>query len=190
MTNEIWKDIKDYKGLYQISNHGNVKSLTRKVRCKNGKFRIIREKILTPIITRNGYLIVNLWKSNFQKAHLIHRLVAEAFIPNPESKPEVNHKDGNKHNNHVTNLEWNTRPENTIHSYKMKLRENQKKKISNMNKKLKSKKVAQYDLNMNLIKIFPSASEAARHYNYSQSAISECCRGTRRKIYNYIWRYL
>ena len=190
MKKEVWKDIKDYEGLYQISNHGNVKSLTRKVKCKNGKFRIIREKILTPMTTKNGYLTVNLWKNNSSKTYLIHRLVAEAFIPNPENKPEVNHKDTYKWTNYTSNLEWNTRPENTIHSYKMKLRENQKKKISNMNKKLKSKKVAQYDLNMNLIKTFPSASEAARYYNYSQSAISECCRGIRRKIYNYIWRYL
>lgn len=190
MKDEIWKDIEDYEGLYQISSYGNVRSLTKKVRCRNGKFRTIRGKILTPMITKNNYLVVNLWKNNSSKSYLVHRLVAKAFISNPGNKPEVNHKDTHKWNNNVDNLEWNTRSENTIHSYKMKLREDQRQKISNMNKKLKSKKVAQYDLNMNLIKIFPSASEAARYYNYNQSAISECCRGIKKRMYNCIWKYL
>lgn len=188
--NEVWKDIEGYEGLYQVSNLGCVKSLTRKVRCKNNKFRIIIGKILIPIQTKNGYLFVNLWKNNKIKRVLVHRLVAETFIPNPENKPEVNHINGNKLNNYVDNLEWNTRSENTIHSYKIKLRENQKKSISQNNKKMKSKIVYQYDLNGNLIKIFPSASEAARHYGYNQSAISECCRGLRKRIYGSIWKYM
>lgn len=187
---EIWKDIEGYKGLYQISNLGRVKSLTRKVRCRNNKFRIVKENILSPILTKKGYLFVNLWKNNLCKRMLIHRLVAIAFIPNPENKLEVNHIDAIKTNNNLYNLEWNTRPENTLHSYKMKLREEQKKNVAATNKKLKSKKVAQYNKVMELIKIFPSASEAARYYGYNQSAISECCRGMRSSIYGYIWKYM
>ena len=190
MMNEIWKDKKDYEGLYQVSNLGNIRSLTRKVKCKNDTFRIVNGKMLIPIQMKNGYLFVNLWKNNIVKRKLVHRLVATAFIPNPANKQEVNHIDANKTNNNYFNLEWNTRPENTFHSYKMNLREEQRKNVAMTNKKLKSKNVAQYDKNMQLTKTFPSASEAARYYGYNQSAISECCRGIRKKAYGYIWKYI
>jgi hypothetical protein len=107
---EIWKDIEGYEGYYQVSNLGRVKSLRRKTKSGNGGFKYIRERILRP---GNGeYLTTPLVKNGVQKTHYVHRLVAIAFIPNPENKMDVNHKDFNKKNNNVGNLEWTTRKEN------------------------------------------------------------------------------
>lgn len=106
LDGEIWKDIAGYEGLYQISNFGRVKRTYR-----NGNV-----KILKSWINRQGYLIVDLCKNSKRKHFPVHRLVAQAFIPNPENKPEPNHEDGNKFNNHVSNLKWVTRAENVQHA--------------------------------------------------------------------------
>ena len=98
---EIWKDINDYEGLYQVSNLGRVKSLSRKY-----KKRVIQEHIVQPSIAHNGYLRVGLSKNGIRKYDSIHRLVAKAFIPNPNNYNIVNHKDCNRQNNCVDNLEW------------------------------------------------------------------------------------
>ena len=112
---EEWKDIKNYEGLYQVSNLGNVKSLERNK--SNGKGLVkIDEKILTQNITNWGYCKVALYKNGARKYYKVHRLVAEAFIPNPNNKEQINHIDGNKLNNNVNNLEWNTRIENMNHA--------------------------------------------------------------------------
>lgn len=114
---EIWKDVKGYNGLYQVSNYGNIKSLSRIIVRSNGNYSS-KEKLLEPQIIKNGYLVVRLKKNGNRSTKLINRLVAESFIPNPEDKLEVNHKDLNKLNNHVDNLEWSTRSENMKHAYK------------------------------------------------------------------------
>lgn len=112
---EIWKDIEGYEGLYQVSNFGEVKSLERTK--TNGKGIVkIEEKILTQNITNWGYYRVALYKNGTRKYHRVHRLVAKAFIDNPNNKEQVNHIDGNKLNNHVSNLEWCTRLENMYHA--------------------------------------------------------------------------
>lgn len=99
-----WKDIKNYEGLYQISKEGEVKSL-------------ITNKILKPKIHHSGYYHLTLVKNKSNKNKLVHRLVAETFIPNPNNKPNVNHKDGDKTNYNIDNLEWVTRSENLLHSF-------------------------------------------------------------------------
>lgn len=112
---EEWKDIKGYEGLYQVSNYGRVYSVPR-----NGTKGGIRT-----LTDMNGYLRLPLKKHGKEFNAGVHRLVAEAFIPNPSNKPSVNHIDGNKHNNHVNNLEWATWEEQIDHSLKMGLRKHQ-----------------------------------------------------------------
>jgi hypothetical protein len=115
-----WKDIKGYEGAYQISDTGEVKSLPKSWRTCENLVAIRKEKLLSKQLTRKddkGYYTVRLYKGNTWKTHKIHRLVAEAFISNPDSKPCVNHKDGNKLNNYCTNLEWTTIKENVNHAW-------------------------------------------------------------------------
>ena len=111
---EIWKPILGYEGLYEISNKARVKSLSRIVSCRNKFESLLPEKLLKQGCTR-GYFHVSLAKDSVNKIFKIHRLVATAFIPNPENKYTVNHKDLNSRNNLVENLEWNTSLENTHH---------------------------------------------------------------------------
>lgn len=172
---EIWKDIKNYEGLYQISNLGNVKSLERYVNHLNG-VRIVHEKILKPIIDNTGYYVVSLWKENICERIHIHRIVTENFIPNISNKPFVNHIDGNKLNNCINNLEWCTPKENNIHAYKYGLNPSRVK-------------VNQYDLNGNFIKTWNSVIEANKFYKTSH--ISECCndKSNRKMAKGYLWKY-
>lgn len=125
LIDEIWRDIKGFEGYYQISNIGNVKSLNRFITCMNNGTeckRFISEKILKQHIDCDGYCRINLIKDGCEKGFGVHRLVAEAFILNPENKPTVNHIDGNKQNNHVDNLEWATYQEQNDHAVRIGLR--------------------------------------------------------------------
>lgn len=145
---EIWKDIKDYEGLYQVSNLGRVKSLKRKY--------VLTDKILIPRIDTDGYALINLSNRNKKTTFKIHRLVAQAFIPNPKNLPEINHKDENKLNNKVENLEWCTAEYNnaygTRHSMYKVLPQNQK------NNPYTSKVIQCIETGI----IYPSISEAQR----------------------------
>lgn len=114
---EIWKDIKDYEGLYQVSNQGRIKRLSGKCLAKGGNYRNLTETILTlfPNKTRYNYLYVNL-NNNGIKQFRVHKLVALAFIENPNNYPQINHKDADKNNNSVENLEWCTGQQNIDHA--------------------------------------------------------------------------
>lgn len=182
---EVWKDIKDYEGLYQVSNLGRVKSLKRKVYAGRGRMRWQCEKILSNNKTNgNGYKIVSLSKDNKGQNKYIHRLVAEAFILNPNNYKYINHKDENKGNNYVDNLEFCTAQYN-IRYNDLNIR-NSKKMINNP--KI-SKKIYQLDDNDNIIRIFPSISEASRQLNVSNQAISDCLRGKQKHSAGYKWKY-
>lgn len=124
MDKEIWKDIEGYEGKYQVSNFGRVKTLPHTIsytnRYGNTSYAVVPEKIRQPatsgsIARHSGYISVVLKSNNKSYRRYIHRLVAKAFIPNPSNKEQVNHKDGNKRNNRVDNLEWATPSENLRH---------------------------------------------------------------------------
>lgn len=181
MNKEIWKDIEGYEGLYQVSNFGNVKSL-------------ITNKIIKPSPNTYGYLNLCLFKNGRKKQITVHKLVAEAFIPNIENKPTVNHEDGNKNNNCVDNLSWATYSEQIKHAYDHNLRKKPYGKCNNMygkygNKHHRSKKVYQYNLNGNFIKEWQNAYEIKRELGYSQGEINKCCLNKKNSAYNYLWKY-
>ena len=134
---EIWKDIVGYVGLYQVSNCGRVKSLDRVIFRKNGYIQTIKERILKPYISKNGYKVVALSINGKHKTMYVHRLVAESFIISTIYNLDVNHKDGNKLNNHVDNLEWLSRSNNMKHAHNIgliKVTDDWKNKIGKANK--------------------------------------------------------
>jgi len=179
---EIWKDIEGYKGLYIISSLGRVKSSSNNPTHS-------KEILLTPTINSSGYMKVELYKNKISKIYYVHRLVALTFIPNPTNKPQVNHKDGNKLNNSLNNLEWVTRSENQKHAIKLGLRTPSpmigKKGKFNCN----SKPINQCDIEGNIIRKWDSIADAARFYCCSQSSISNVLRGYRKTCKGYVWKY-
>ena len=134
-------------------------------------------------------MVITLRKNNKQIVKQVHRLVAEAFIPNPYKKRCVNHKDGNKINNHVDNLEWVTHQENTIHAWETGLQMMTPERC-HKNKVNSSKKVNQYDLNGNLLHTWESQSQAAEHLRIHQTVISNCCLGKQKTGKGFIFRFV
>lgn len=173
---EKWVDIEGYEGLYQVSNTGKIKSIGR-MRSNHSKQQWVEEKIKKPRKDPQGYHMTDLYKENKGKTVRVHRLVALAFIPNPENKPTVNHIDGDRDNNAVENLEWATFAEQNTHFYEkgLKSEENIKKAIKAMNK---STSVAVECLTDE--KTFESQSEAARYYGIDPSSISMAINGKRK----------
>ena len=180
--NEIWRPIKGYEGLYEVSNLGRIKSLKRLVKKWDG-YRIVPEKILTPRANNRGYLRINLCKDGITKTFSPHRLVAEAFIPNPDNLPCVNHKDENPLNNVVSNLEWCTYSYNN--SYGTRLERVRDKQINGK----KSKPVLQYTIDGEFVREWPSAMDAERNGGFSSACIYMCCKGKIKKHQGCIWRY-
>lgn len=174
MQAEIWKDIPNYEGLYMVSNLGRVKSLPK----NNHKEIILKNKI-----TKDGYYETALSKNNKQKWIRTHRLVAQAFIPNPDNKPQVNHIDGNKLNNNVDNLEWCTNQENINHAIRTGL----ENFIGKNNPKAKS--VLQYDKKGNFIKRYDTLREAMKETGTLESKISLVCNNHRKTAGGYIWKF-
>ena len=175
---EIWKDIENYEGLYQISNWGRVKSLPKSWLKYDGGILHQKELILKPRPTTVGYLRVCLRKDNHSKDFYIHRLVGLAFLPNPHNYSEINHIDENKTNNNVDNLEWCSRCQNNNWG---------SHNISGAKKR--GKPVMQYDTNGNLISVYESGKKASREVGVDSSLIRECCKGTYKQAGGYIWKY-
>lgn len=179
MEQEIWKDIEEYEGIYQVSSIGRVKSLPR-IR-KNAKgYYLTKEKILSQNKTRNGYYLVYLCKNNMKKAFSVHRLVAIAFIPNPHCLEEINHKDENKTNNFVDNLEWCDHKYNSSYG-------NRAKKIREtlINKNHCGKEVLQYTIFGEFVCKFNSYAEAERVTGAKN--IHACANGKVRHSGGYVW---
>lgn len=174
---EIWKPIKNFDN-YLISNYGNVKSLSRTIKAPRGRTRVIPERILKPGKIHHGYCVVVLSNSQHTSTMRVHRLVAEAFLPNPNNFPMVNHKDENTSNNCVDNLEWCTAKYNTNYGTGIYRRS-----------KSKSKPIIQLGIDNSIIKNWASAKEAAIELGLQPGNISRCCKGTRKQAYGFIWRY-
>lgn len=192
---EIWKDITGYEGIYQVSNLGRVKSLDH-LR-KNGKASYQKQKgrMLKqnnrPSTSHHNYKYVGLHR----KGYYVHRLVAQAFIPNPNNLPYVNHKDGNTVNNCVDNLEWVTAKQNTQHAIENGLMKcackEQMDKIREKYIKKYSFAIVKKDLDGNVLEEFSSASEIERKYNYNKTSILRCCKKVKsyHTAYGFIWEF-
>lgn len=179
---EIWKDIKGYEGIYQVSNMGKIKSVERYMlnRWGNG-FKRWREKIKKQTLSKNGYYTVILSTNGNYKTYFTHRLVAEAFIPNPENKPCIDHINTDRTDNRVENLRWVTHKEN---------QNNPLTKIKMKRNKSKAKPIIQLTKTNELVRKWESASQVQRDLGYSKSAISSCCRGAKSKTaYGYKWGF-
>lgn len=171
MGNEIWKDIEGYEGRYQISSFGNVMSLNYR---KTGK-----AKMLTPKINSKGYKWIELSDGKKTKPLLIHRLVAMAFISNPNNYPEVNHKDENPLNCKVANLEWCTHLYNVRYSFN---KHGDRRRITKQH-------INQYTLDGTLINTWEGYVVLKRKFNYNGTSIKECCEGKRKTAYGYKWEF-
>lgn len=180
---EVWKDIEDYKGLYQVSNLGRIRSLDRYVRNGTSNKNIKKGKILKPCTTKDGYLQLNLIKDKKKKVSTVHRLVAKAFIENSSNKPCVNHIDGDKQNNNVENLEWVTYSENTIHALKTGL----VKKTKGKNHYKRA--VNQYTTDGKFIRRWDSIKSIKDEWNLRHIKVSSCCRGKIKTSLGYVWKY-
>lgn len=194
---EIWKDISGYEGKYQVSSLGRVKSLNYN--------RTKKEKILKGGKDNVGYLSIRLCKEGKPKTYRVHRLVAESFIDNPHNYPIINHKDEDKTNNCIENLEWCTQKYNNTYGtcinrrvantdykaiaakidYKEVGRKNSEKLL---NRKDKSKPVLQFTKDNKFVKEWVSNRECERN-GYDHSAVASCCKGKLKSYKGFIWKY-
>ena len=167
---EIWKPIEGYERLYEVSNFGNVKSLPR-----NGTIK--KARLLSGNVKKSGYVHVSLTKNNKKKTFCLHRLVAKAFIPNPQNKPQVNHKNGIKIDNTANNLEWATCSENARHKFDV---------LGHKNKPVNPKPVICIDTG----EIYGSIKEAERRYGKNYGAIQHAVNGKVKTAYNLHWKFV
>ena len=200
---EIWKPVVGYEGLYEVSNLGNVRSLDRVTsfisRTQEGKeyttTRTLKGKLMKQKVNQDGYKEIALCLDGKSKSYKVHRLVAEAFLDNPNNYPIINHKDENKQNNMVwvnknglidykkSNLEWCTQ------QYNINYGSGNIRRINTRNKNKSyhyQREVGQYTLKGVLIKKYPSASDTG----YCRESIRDCCNGKQKTAYGYKWRYL
>lgn len=172
---QVWKPVIGYEGLYEVSNHGNVRSLDRIIIENNtNKERPIKGINLSIANSKRGYRVVVLCKNGTENMRNVHQLVAESFIPNPENKPCINHKDFNRLNNYVENLEWCTYAENNLHSIEEGKR---------------GKTVIQLTKNGEFVQQFDSIKRAESHTGIASQNIGKVCKGEREFAGDYSWEY-
>ena len=184
---EVFVDIPGYEGYYQVSNYGNVRSLDRVIKEKTGKTQTLKGRILKQRINPGGYHYIELGKNGTKATFAVHQLVAQAFIPNPDSKPTVNHIDGNKLNNSVANLEWSTYSENLKHAYKTGLRRTVKfSEVGSKNYKRKLKPEQVIEIKRLLAAGSLTHKEIATKFSVARSTVTEIKSGRRWKHLNVI----
>lgn len=164
---EIWKPVKGYEGFYEVSNFGRVKSLEREVPNYPSGVRYNSEQFIKPAFDRKGYIRIRLTINAKTKSFRAHRLVAEAFIPNPNNLAQVNHKDENKQNNYVDNLEWMSLIDNIQYS---------------------AKRVIQTTLSGEFVKEWQSTMDCHRN-GFQFSAVCRCCAGKKPQYKGFKWYY-
>ena len=170
---EIWKPIEGYEGLYEVSNMGRVRSLDREWKITPNHNMRTKGKVITQEKNHAGYLRACLSKHNNPRMFSTHRLVAKAFVPNPQNKPDVNHKDGDKANNRANNLEWVTPSENQIHSRDA------------LHRRYHSRPVICIETGER----FNSIVQASKLTNTPMGNLCSCCTGNRERAGGYHWRY-
>lgn len=173
-TSTVWKDVPGYEGLYKVSDRGEIRS----------ECGLWGAHYIDGFSQKNGYMKVALYKNKKKKTFQIHRVVASAFLENPYKKEQVNHKDGNKKNNCVTNLEWCTQSENQIHAFKMGLNRGRKGEEN-----VRSRSIIQYDKNMNKIAEWGCMSTAQEKLGINVSNICNCCKGKIKSIGGFVFKY-
>ena len=179
MENEVWKNIKffekgvlyDYTGIFQVSNYGRIKFLER----IDSNNHLVKEKIKKQRTDKDGYKITTLTYNNVRKDFKVHRLVAYMFLTKQKQFNIVNHKDENKANNHVNNLNWTCNRENINYGKR--------------NKKI-SKPINQYDLDGNFIRTWDSIHQVEKTIGYDSSSICKCLKNKTKTSYGYIWKYI
>lgn len=188
---EIWKDVVGYEDLYKVSNLGNISGKDRICFNEGRNFEFHKkEKLLSQCDCSSGYKSVLLFNNGKRKLTLAHRIIAQAFIPNPEHKLYVNHIDGDKYNNIVSNLEWVTASENQLHAFKIGI-----KKPTNTNRfgseNTNSKPIYQYKMNGEFVKYFGSIIDASRETGINKSGISSCASFRYKNSHagGFLWRY-
>lgn len=178
----LWKAVCGFEGYYEVSDHGNVRSVQRTIRDKNGMERRLRSHPMKITRTRgrsgDGYYVVNLRKNGKSYVMCVHSIVATAFLPNPLNLPTVNHKNGNKANNSVWNLEWASYADNNMHAIKTGLRHP------------RGTAVLQIDDDGEVLAQYKSVCAASRETGIGRSMISHCINGRVALAGGYTWQKL
>jgi len=186
MENEIWKDVPEYEGIYQVSNLGRVKSIKPR-KLKNYKYKSYgHEKYLKSKIDKYGYLVHGLSKLGETKSYTLHRIVAKAFLTNhnPLVFNQINHIDGNKLNNCPENLEWCDNRHNQLEALRLGLRGGKP-----YNPRIDSTPIRQYDKEGNLIKRYENLAQVTRENNIIKTAICNCLNGRSKSSGGFVWEY-
>lgn len=193
MESEIWKDVVGYEGLYQVSNFGNVKSVDRII-LRSSTPQHIKGKAVRQGIQNTGYKIVALWNKKKRKVFLVHRLVADAFIPKTDLfRNNVDHINGIRTDNHVRNLRWCTQKENTNFPVaRSKYEKSNMDRIRHIKitKSKNSLQVAQLSLNGDVVRLWDNVSEASGSLKISANNIYNSCNGKRKTCGGYVWKYV
>lgn len=187
---ESWKDIQGFEGLYQISNFGRVKSLPFWHNNRFGGF-MTSEQLINGRIDKKGYRYVALGKKDKVMEFKVHRLVAIHFIPNPYNYPQVNHRDENKTNNHVSNLKWCNNQYNANYGTRTDriiVARGQKRKVRHPD--MRKRKVLQYDLDGNFVRCWECAKDVKKELGIDNGNIGKCCMGKKSKAGGYKWKYV
>lgn len=184
MEQEVWKDIKGYEGFYQVSNMGRVKALEREVLYSNGRRHKYGERFLSTFTNHKGYVTVCLCKNGVCTAKRLHQVVIGAFYERPYGLNSINHKDENKQNNRLDNLEYCTSKYNSNYGTRA---ERYKEKVTNDPRR--SKRVIQTNLDGDFIREFPSLREIEREFGYEPVHIRDVCNGKQKTSYGFKWKW-